>query len=275
MSDSVKSITPALQVEGLNYVFQGKQALHNISLTAERGDLTFVIGPNGAGKSTLFRCILNILTDFSGQIRVGGKDIRSMSARERAEQIAYIPQIHRPTFGYSVLDTVLMGMARQIPVFSRPGESQIRQAEEALDRIGVLHMRDRDFSKLSGGEQQLVLIARAIAQKAKILIMDEPTSALDFGNQLRVLRQVQALSRAGYTVLLSTHNPQQAMNYAGKVLAMSQGEVKAYGPPEKILTPQLIRELFGVEVRYIATESGAVIVPVGDGAVPARGGKGQ
>ena len=251
----------AISVEGLSYSYREKQVLRDISFSAGKGEMISVIGPNGVGKSTLFRCILRILPDYEGTIRIGDKDLRMMSPRALAEQIAYIPQIHRPTFGYSVLDTVLMGMARQISVFSRPGPQQIRRAEDALERIGILPLAERDFSKLSGGEQQLVLVARAIAQNAKILVMDEPTSALDYGNQFRVLKQVKALAGEGYTVLLSTHNPQQALSFADRILALRGGEVRALGTPQEAMTKQLIRDLYGVEAHFEETESGPVIVP--------------
>ena len=159
-----------------------------------------------------------------------GQDLATLPPRERARRIAYIPQIHPPTFGYTVLDTVLMGAARQLNAFQQPGAAQIRQADEALEQVGAAHLRERNFAHLSGGEQQLVLIARALAQKAEVLMMDEPTSALDYGNQLRILQMVRRLAAQGYTVILSTHNPQHALTFATTLLALHGGTAAAWGP---------------------------------------------
>lgn len=250
-----------LQIANLSYEYQGSPILKDISFEAESGDFICVIGPNGAGKSTLFRCILNFLPDYGGSIRLDGRDLKEISPRELSSCIAYIPQIHRPTFGYSVLDTVLMGMAGRIAVFSQPGPSEIHEAEQALEKMGVLDLKERDFARLSGGEQQLVLIARAIAQKAQILIMDEPTSALDYGNQYRVLGQIRELAEQGYLVMLSTHHPQHALQFSTRVLALNKRGPALQGAPEQILTPGLIRELYDIEAEFIRTPNGTVIMP--------------
>ena len=155
-----------------------------------------------------------------------------------------------------------MGAARQLNAFQQPGAAQIRQANEALEQVGAAHLRERNFAHLSGGEQQLVLIARALAQKAEVLMMDEPTSALDYGNQLRVLEKVSALSAQGYTILLSCHNPQLAMLYARRVIALHDGGIAADGPPETALDPQLIRLLYGVEANFLQMPDGILIAPV-------------
>ena len=236
--------------------------LQDVSFAAEKGELLSILGPNGVGKSTLFRCILGSLEGYSGRICVDGRDIRTLPHRERARRMAYIPQIHRPTFGYTVLDTVLMGTTRQLSPLQQPGREQVYMAPSALEPEGGSHLAERNFAHLSGGEQQLVLIARALAQQSDILIMDEPTSALDYGNQFRVLQQVRALSREGYTVLLSTHNPQHALTFAHRVLALQDGSVAALGPSGDVLTPDLLRRLYGVDTALADTPGGPVIVPL-------------
>lgn len=251
-----------LAVDKLNFSYGGTRVLEDISFTVDRGTFLSVLGPNGVGKSTLFRCILGILPKYTGTVTVDGTDIRSLSRRAMARKIAYIPQIHRPTFGYSVLDTVLMGTAHQIGSFSQPRKEQTDCAWEAMRRIGIEALAERDFARLSGGEQQLTLIARAIAQQADILVMDEPTSALDYGNRLRVLGQVRALADGGYTVLLSTHDPQHALSFANRLLALSGGRIAALGAPEEVLTEKLIRELYGVEAGFAETAAGRIIVPL-------------
>ena len=250
-----------LSVEHLSFSYRCADVLREVSFSVEQGEFLSVLGPNGVGKSTLFRCILGILPDYTGKIKVDGTNIRRLNQREMARRIAYIPQIHRPTFGFSVLDTVLMGATRQLSPFAMPKREQVEQARQALEQMGVAHLTERNFARLSGGEQQLVLVARAIAQRADILIMDEPTSALDYGNQIRVLRKVRSLADQGYTVLLSTHNPQHALSYASRILALAGGQVAAHGSPREVLNEALIRQLYQVEVDFAETEAGWVILP--------------
>ena len=251
-----------LEICNLSFAYGKHEVLRDISFTLEKGEFLSVLGPNGVGKSTLFRCILGRLEGYSGQITSAGEDLKTMSRREAAKRMAYIPQIHTPTFSYTVLETVLMGTARQLSPFAQPGKAQVDTAMAALQRVGAAHLAQRDFSRLSGGEQQLVLLARALAQQAQILIMDEPTSALDYGNQLRVLKLVRELAKEGYAVLLSTHNPQHALTFATKTLALIGGRVAALGKPDEVLTPELVRCLYGVDVLFEETAAGRVLVPV-------------
>ena len=252
-----------LTVKDLTYRYAKTAApvLQGISFTAESGDFLSVLGANGAGKSTLFRCLLGGLTDYTGAIELDGRDVRTLSRRETAEHIAYIPQIHRPTFGYSVLDTTLMGLTRQLSPFRSPTPEMEKHAMDALGQMGVAQLAERNFATLSGGEQQLVLIARALCQQSDILVMDEPTSSLDYGNQLRVLERVRQLARQGYTVLLSTHDPQHALRFSQKVLALSGGQVAAEGDTAEVLTPELLRRLYGVEAVLLDTPYGRALLP--------------
>lgn len=254
-----------LEVNGLSFSYGDHRVLEDISFSLEAGEFLSVLGPNGVGKSTLFRCILGRLNDYRGTITADGEDLRTLPRREMARRLAYIPQIHRPTFSYTVLDTVLMGTARQLSPFAQPGRAQLARAQEALERVGAAHLSGRDFNRLSGGEQQLVLVARAIAQQAQFLVMDEPTSALDYGNQLRVLQLVRDLAGEGYGVLLSTHNPQHALTFASRILAISGGRVAALGEPQAVLTRELVSGLYGVDVTFADTSAGRVIVPVMEG----------
>lgn len=250
-----------LQVENLSFSYGNTEVLRDVSFSVEPGQLVALLGANGAGKSTLFRCLLGNLRSYTGEVCLDGDNIRRLSPREMARRVAYIPQTHRPTFGYVVQDTVLMGCTRQLSAFQQPGPKQVAIARGAMERVGILHLADRDFARLSGGEQQLTLVARAIAQQAQILVMDEPTSALDYGNQYRVLQQVRELSRQGFTVLLSTHNPQHALQFADGVLALAEGTLVADGMPEQVLTPALIRQLYGMDADILETAHGRVLLP--------------
>lgn len=250
-----------ISVQNLSFGYGAHLVLNNISFVAAEGTLLSVLGPNGVGKSTLFRCILGLLNGYRGTIKVGDDDINKLSSRELAHNIAYIPQSHYPTFSYSVLDMVLMGTTHTLTAFSSPGKKQAEQAFLSLERLNISHLAESDFSKLSGGEQQLVLIARALAQQAKVLLMDEPTSSLDFGNQLRVLQEIKKLTYEGYTVLLSTHNPQHALQFSDGIIALSDGNIVANGIPHEVMDEKLLRKLYDVDVRFVGALNDRIIIP--------------
>ncbi len=251
-----------LSVRDLTFAYKKTPVLSGISFDAEPGELLAILGPNGVGKTTLFRCILGEQKRYSGTIAIDGADLRTLSARETAHRVAYIPQTHAMTFRFSVRDVVLMGTSHTLSPLASPGRVQERIAEEALEKLGIGHLSNRSFDTLSGGEQQLAYVARALAQQAKILLMDEPTSSLDYGNQLRVLDVVKDLAGDGYTVLLSTHNPQHALWYADRVLALFDGSVAAFGGTEETLTTELLKTLYGTSVNLFETPGGSVILPV-------------
>lgn len=251
-----------LEVRNLNYAYGEREILRDVSFSVRKGDFCAVLGANGVGKTTLFKCILGILRDYRGKIRSDGTDLRTLSAREMARLIAYIPQVNHPTFGYSVLDTVLMGAAGQGSAFAQPGKKQYAAAYAALERIGIADFAARSFFHLSGGEQQLVLVARALAQDSQILIMDEPTASLDFGNQFRALEKVHALTEEGYTVLLSTHNPQHALSFSNCLLALKDGSVAAFGDTKTELTAELIERLYSIRARMVGCGGVSAVIPI-------------
>ncbi len=238
-----------IEVVNLSFGYGSRLVLDAVSFVAEEQQLLSILGPNGVGKSTLFRCMLGLLKGYSGQVLLNGKDIKALSIGEMARVLAYIPQSHYPTFNYSVFDMVLMGTTIQVSPFSRPGKKQIRQVEAALERIGISHLKNRGYAQISGGERQLVLMARALVQEAKTLILDEPTANLDFGNQILVLTQIKSLAKAGYTIIQSTHNPDQTFLFSDHVLAMKDGKIMSYGVPQDIFTAELIRSLYATEVK--------------------------
>jgi len=184
----------SIQIHNLSFAYSVRDVLKDITLSVEQGQLLAVLGPNGVGKTTLFRCILGLQPHYKGEIFIDGVDAHTLSARELAHRIAYIPQTHGMAFGYSVQDMVLMGTTHNVSSMSVPRQKELEQANAALEKLGISHLSYQNFAKLSGGEQQLVLIARALAQNAKTLLMDEPTASLDYGNQSLVLRQVRMLA---------------------------------------------------------------------------------
>lgn len=261
-----------LSLSDVTYRYGKHQAevLKGVSFAAKPGDFIAVLGPNGVGKSTMFKCLLGFFKTYGGDIRLGGKDIRTLSHKEIAKQIAYIPQSTYPTFNYEVLDVVLMGMTAQLSILSSPKKEHIRRAEEALKSLGIGHLARAGFGEISGGERQLVLIARALVQDARIFVMDEPTANLDYGNQIRVMRRVEELAHEGYVVVLSTHNPEHAFLYANRVLILNGGEVTADGAPDAVLDEDMMRQVYGIDVsiKEFSDEDGThrVCVPKrGDG----------
>ena len=238
-----------LEVNSLSFSYGSRLILNDVSLRAERGEFVSVLGGNGVGKSTLFKCILGILPGYSGTVTVDGRDTRTMSVREIAQKIAYIPQLHASVFNYSVGDIVLMGTTAKLGSLRSPGREEKRRADEAMERMGISSLKGRCFHHLSGGERQLVVIARALAQQADILLIDEPTSALDFGNQMHILNEAKSLARDGYLVIQTTHDPERAYIYSDRMIALKNGTVFAQGTPGEVLTEENIRRLYGVNTK--------------------------
>ena len=252
----------SIKVENLCFSYGERQVLDSISFEAGYGRFLSVLGPNGVGKSTLFRCMLGLLRPSAGTVTIEGNDITSMSAAQLSRHIAYIPQSHNPVFNFSVLDMVLMGTTAQLGQFSSPGKAQQELAESSLERLGILHLKERSYANISGGERQLVLIARAIAQSAKILVMDEPSANLDFGNRIRVMQTVKELTKDGYAVIQSTHDPDQAYMYSDKILAMHAGQVLAFGSPKETINDKVISTLYGVDVEVSSMQDDTIRVCV-------------
>lgn len=250
-----------LAVENLSFRYGKRPVLQEVSFTAQTGRMLAILGPNGVGKTTLFKCVMGLERPWAGRILADGADLCALSPRERAHRVAAIPQAHPLSFRYSAFDMVLMGTSHGLSPFAVPGERERAAARAAMKRVNIEPFSERPFDQLSGGEQQLVFIARALAQQAKILLMDEPTSSLDYGNRLLVLETARDLARDGYTVLLSTHDPQHALWYADDGLALLEGRVLAQGAPDKIITPELLFELYGRQFRLADTPRGPVLTP--------------
>ena len=254
----------SIEIRDLNFFYGKRQILHDINITIPDATLVNVLGPNGVGKSTLFRCMLCLNSKFTGTVLVNGKNIRELSIRERSREISYIPQSHAPVYDYEVLDVVLMSTGTDLGMLRTPGPRHRRRAYDALERIGIAHLAHRTYTQISGGEQQLVLIARALAQNAKTIIMDEPTSALDYGNTVRVLSCVRQLAQEGLSIVQSTHQPDQAFLYSDATLVLHEGAVHAFGNPKDVITNELVSTIYNVnvEVNSLYGDKVRVCVPV-------------
>jgi iron complex transport system ATP-binding protein len=247
---AARPLAPAinLEVRDLGFAFGKHQVLRGVSFTASSGQAICLLGHNGAGKSTLFRCLLGLLKGFTGEILLDGEPTSHLSRRELSRRIAYIPQSSDPVFDYSVFDVVMAGRTVHLGRSSVPTAADEDIVFEQIERLGISNLATRGYAHISGGERQMVLIARALAQQARILVMAEPTANLDFGNQYRVLQHIQALREEGYLVILSTHNPQHAMELATRVLVLHEGRILAQGAPLDVLTPEILGTIYGIPI---------------------------
>jgi len=238
----------SLKIEKVNFSYRDKKVLNDISFEVQKGRLACLLGANGVGKSTLFKNILKLLPDYQGEIRIDSVNTKKLGIKEMARLVAYIPQSHMPAFNFNVFDMVLMGTTIKTSPISKPGKKQQELVEQMLEKLGIAELKYRGFNQISGGERQLTLIARALVQEAKILLMDEPTANLDYGNQVKILNQMKALTEEGYTIIQSTHQPDQAFLYADEVVAMQNGCVLRQGSPREVIESDTIKQLYGIEV---------------------------
>ena len=227
----------------------------NISFAVNRGETLCLLGPNGVGKTTLFKTILGLLSPLVGDIFLSGENMSAWTVQERARRIAYVPQVHTPPFPFTVHDVVVMGRAAHIGSLGVPGKKDQRIADDAIEMLDIAHLSQKIYTKISGGERQLVLLARAIAQQPQLLCMDEPTASLDFGNQVLVMNRIRTLSAAGITVIMTTHAPSHAFYCADQTAVMGRDGVFFVGQTNEIITEERLEKLYGVTAKIVGYDN--------------------
>lgn len=238
-----------LVADKLRFHRGGRAILAGASLSIAAGELVALLGANGAGKTTLLRLLLGLERPTGGSVSLDGEALSQLSRRKVACRVAYVPQAHEAPFPYPVREVVAMGRLPAQGLFGRVRAADREAVEQVLERLGIASLAGRPYTALSGGERQLALVARALAQDASLLVMDEPSSALDFGNQIRLLERLRALAGQGIGIVMSTHHPDQAAFASTRVAVLAGGVVAWDGPPAEIVTPETIRRVYGVEVR--------------------------
>ena len=246
-----------IRTEDLKTVLNGNPILKGVSLQAGEKQLIGVIGPNGSGKSTLLKCIYRVLQPTGGAVFLDGKPLSEYSFRESALKIAVVAQHNYYNFDFSVRDVVLMGRSPHKKTLERDNAQDFRIVEEALTKVGMLHFAERSFSTLSGGEQQRVILARALAQQTPCLILDEPTNHLDIKYQLQLMDLVRGLDR---TVITAVHDLNIAAMYCDWLYAVKDGRVVGQGTPQTLLTPEFIRQVYEVEAEVSTDRNGMLRV---------------
>ncbi|MEM2717325.1 MAG: ABC transporter ATP-binding protein [Archaeoglobaceae archaeon] len=236
--------------------------LDSLNLSLNGSGIFAPLSPNGCGKSTLLKCINKILKPFGGVVLLDGKEILKMEEKEVSKLFGYVPQDHKPPFPYKVIDFVLLGRTPHIGLFSTPSKRDYEIAMESLRIVGIESFADRAYTELSGGERQLVLIARALASEAKILLLDEPTAHLDFKNTHRVLETIRRLVKErNLSAIITLHDPNLAQRYGDRIALVHNRKIECIGFPEEIITEELIRRVYGVEVELLSTNGFRFVVP--------------
>jgi iron complex transport system ATP-binding protein len=247
-------MTPLITVQDLAFSYDGNMTyaiFRDVAFSVGAGDVFCLLGPNGTGKSTLLKCVSNVLQGWQGSILFGERDISRMKPSDVAKGIGYVPQNQVSTFPFLVKDIVVMGRAPHLSVFSSPNKKDMKIAYGAMKTVDILSLADRPCTTLSGGEWQLTLIARALAQEPRVMVLDEPTSHLDLGNQMKILRVVKELAETGLAIIMASHFPDHAFLVSSEVAILHRGHIEQKGTPERVITDENLKNTYGVDVKVL------------------------
>lgn len=251
-----------LDVQGAGFSYGSQVIFRDVHCAVNEGEIFCIVGPNGCGKTTLLDCILGISRLAEGEILLEGKNITTISTGQLARKMAYLPQSHEKTFPYLVREIVLMGRAVYTRWFGTPTVEDQKIADEALELVGLTHLRDKPYTHLSGGEGQLVMIARALAQKTRVIVMDEPTAHLDFRHEMNVLETiVKLVTDHKVAVVMATHFPNHAYYFENNlqsttVALMNETNFSAVGRPSNVLSEDSLKLLYNVNAKIVACQLG-------------------
>ncbi|MGH8750190.1 MAG: ABC transporter ATP-binding protein [Burkholderiales bacterium] len=251
-----------LCAENLSYGYAQRTIGEGLSFSLDAGEALCVLGPNGSGKTTLFRTLLGLLRAKAGSILLDGKQLAYWPRPELAQALAYVPQAHEGVFAFTVEEIVLMGRTAHLGLFASPSAADREKAQAAIAQLGLEHLTHNIYTRISGGERQLTLIARALAQGARLMVLDEPTASLDFGNRARVLEILARIAASGIGVLFSTHHPDEAFACAQRVMMLREGRMIAMGKPGEVISAAHLETLYGVPVQVVDVPGGRACLPV-------------
>ncbi|MFC2077902.1 ABC transporter ATP-binding protein [Candidatus Bipolaricaulota bacterium] len=246
-----------LTAEGITFAYvPGRDVLREVSIAVGESEVVFVLGANGSGKTTLLDCLAGVRTPQSGRVLLDGDSIDRIPMAERAKRVGLVPQIHEPVFDYTVGEVVLMGRTPHLGLFARPGRRDWEAVDRALDAVGLRTLRGHVYTEISGGERQLALIARGLAQGAACLLMDEPAAHLDPRHQHEVFGTVARLATDGFSFVVTSHQPNNALLYADRAAFIIGGHVDLEGAPDDVVTEETLRSAYGIEFDLIAEATG-------------------
>lgn len=238
--------------------YGNRNVLEHVNLGVETGEVCCLLGPNGVGKTTLFKTILKLMPPVMGEVHIDGQNIAKWSAAKLSRYMAYVSQFHVPPFPYIVEDVVLLGRMSSVGYFGQPKDYDYEVRDKALFDMGIEHLAKKVYTDISGGERQLVMIARALAQEPQMLVLDEPTASLDYGNMVRVMTKIRALTEKGYGVIMTTHSPDQAFMVGSNVALLRRYAPVIYGSAADVITKKNLKDAYGVDVDVVefSTEGG-------------------
>lgn len=239
------------KVEDLGFSYNGNSVFDNVSMEIESGKITAFLGANGSGKTSMQKLLLGLLEPSRGSITQDGKPVSEYSIRELGRKIGWVPQVEKQGFPYTVREYLQIGRAPSLGTFEVPSEEDTKIVDKVLKRLNLMSLAERNINRMSGGERRLVLIARALVQEPEIVILDEPTSHLDLGNKSSILGLLRELEETGTTVVFSTHDPNEVLRVANRVILFSSGKIVASGKPELILTEEMLRSVYEVDLRVL------------------------